>query len=90
MDLDSFLASLTDDYYSNGYFETGTGKIVEEYNGIAQVIQSFYGKDSEGEEGHGVNSYQLIYSNNRWWVVNMVWTMSEQKGKDIPKKYLKN
>jgi hypothetical protein len=90
MDLNSFLETLTDDYYSNGYYETGTGKIVEQYGNIAQVIQSFYGKDSEGEEGHGVNSYQLIYSNDRWWVANMVWTMSENQGKDIPKKYLKN
>jgi hypothetical protein len=90
MNLDAFLASLTDEYYSNGYFETGTGKIVEQYGGIAQVIQGFYGEDSEGEKGWGVNSYQLIYSNDRWWVANMVWTMSENEGKDIPKKYRKN
>jgi hypothetical protein len=90
MDLDTFLATLTDDYYSNGYYETGTGHIVEQFGSIAQVIQSFYGKDSEGEEGWGVNSYQLIYSNDRWWIANMVWTMSENQGKDIPKKYTKN
>jgi len=90
MSLNDFLASLTDEYYSNGYTEKSTGQIVEEYNGIAQVIQSFYGKDSEGEEGKGVNTYQLIFSSGRWWIANMVWTMSENGGKDIPKKYLKN
>lgn len=90
MSLNDFLASLTDEYYSNGYTEKSTGQIVEEYNGIAQVIQSFYGKDSEGEEGRGVNTYQLIFSGDRWWIANMVWTMSENEGKDIPKKYFKN
>ncbi len=90
MRLNDFLASLTDEYYSNGYSETGKGYIVEEFNGIAHVMESFYGKDSEGEEGWGVNSYQLIYSKDRWQIVNMVWTMSE-KGKDgIPKKLLEN
>jgi hypothetical protein len=90
MDLNEFLETLTDDYYSNGYFEVGKGHSVERYNGIAHVMQSFYGKDSEGEEAWGVNSYQLIYSENRWWIANMVWTMSDNGRKDIPKKYLKN
>lgn len=90
MTLDDFLMSLSDEYYTNGYFETGEGDIIEEFNGIAHVMQSFRGKDSEGEEGWGVNSYQLIYSNNRWWIVNMVWTMTAKGKEGIPKKYLKN
>lgn len=90
MGLNEFLETLVDEYYSNGYFETGKGEIIEQFNGIAQVIQSFYGKDSEGEEAWGVNSYQLIYSNNRWWIANMVWTMSSNGKAGIPKKYVKN
>ncbi len=89
MDLETFAASLTDDYYTKGYFETGKGQIIEEYNGIAQVIQSFYGKDSEGIEGWGVGSYQLIYSKGRWWIANMIWTMSPNGKHGIPKKYSK-
>lgn len=90
MQLNDFLDTLTDEYYSNGYFEIGKGEIIEQFKGIAQVIQSFYGKDSEGEEAWGVNSYQLIYSNDRWWIANMVWTMSSNGKKGIPKKYLNN
>ncbi|MFY0603105.1 MAG: hypothetical protein JXQ93_04090 [Flavobacteriaceae bacterium] len=90
MSLNEFIETLADTYYSNGYFETGKGEIVEQYNGIAQVIQSFYGKDSEGEEAWGVNSYQLIYSGGRWWIANMVWTMSSNGKAGIPKKYLKH
>lgn len=89
MDLKTFLSSLTDEYYSNGYYEAGAGQIIEEYNGIAQVIQSFYGEDSEGVKGWGVNSYQLIYSKGRWWIANMVWTMSSNGKDGIPKKYLR-
>lgn len=90
MSLSEFLKTLTDDYYSKGFFESGTGKVVENYKGIAHVMQSFYGKDSDGVKAYGVNSYQLIYSEKRWWIANMVWTMSNNKGKDIPEKYMKN
>lgn len=90
MGLDEFLATLTDEYYSLGYHEEGMGEIVEEYNGMAQVIQSFEGMDSENETGKGVNSYQLVYSEGRWWIANMVWAMSADDGEDIPRKYLRN
>ena len=90
MSLNEFIETLTDEYYSKGYFETKKGEIIEEYNGIAQVIQSFYGEDSDGIRDYGVNSYQLVYSNKRWWIANMIWTSSKNKGKDIPKRYFKN
>lgn len=90
MSLNAFIESLADDYYTKGFFETGKGQIIDQYKGVAQVMQTFYGEDSDGEKGWGINSYQLIYSNNRWWIANMVWTMSDEEGKDIPKKYLKN
>ena len=89
MGLDEFLETLTDEYYSLGYHEESTGEIVEEYNGMAQVIQSFEGLDSDNETGKGVGSYQLVYSEGRWWIANMVWAISLDDGKDIPKKYLR-
>ena len=89
MNLGEFLVLLTDEYYSNGYYETSKGHVIEQYNGIAHIMQSFYGEDSEGVKGWGVNSYQLIYSNNSWRIANMVWTMSANGKKGIPEKYLK-
>jgi hypothetical protein len=88
MDLREFLETLTDDYYSNGYHEEATGEIIEEYNGIAQVFQSFKGVDSENVVGKGVGSYQLIYSGGRWWIANMIWAMSSSNGQGIPQKYI--
>ncbi len=90
MTLNEFLVMLTDDYYSKGYYETSQGHIVEEYNGIAHTIQSFYGEDSDGVKAWGVGSQQLIFSDNRWWIANMIWTMSKNGKKGIPKKYLNN
>ncbi|AHF15615.1 hypothetical protein NIASO_11545 [Niabella soli DSM 19437] len=85
--LDDFIELMHDDYYTEGYVEYETGKVVDEFNGIANVFQSFYGKDSKNEEARGINSYQLVYFKNRWWIANLLWTLETNKVK-IPKKYL--
>ncbi|TRZ42607.1 hypothetical protein [Robertkochia solimangrovi] len=84
--LDEFLALLKDPYYEEGYREQEIHKVVDEYNGIAQVFQTFYGKDSEGVEEKGINSYQLTYYGDRWWIVSLLWTI-ESKSVGIPVKY---
>lgn len=84
--LEEFIELLDDEYYSNGFVEYETGKVVNEYNGIANVFQSFYATDSENTEERGINSYQLIYANNRWWIANIVWT-GDSNGVKVPKKY---
>ncbi len=84
--LDDFLKLLRDPYYEAGYEEKEIHKIVDEFNGIAQVFQTFYGKDSEGAEEKGINSYQLAYYDDRWWIVSLLWTMESENAK-IPQKY---
>jgi hypothetical protein len=63
--------------------------VVNEYNGIANVFQSFYAKDSDNEEATGITSYQLIYIQGRWWISDLMWT-NNTNNVPIPEKYLKN
>ena len=84
--LNDFLILLKDPYYEQGYLEKEIHKVVDQYNGIAQVFQTFYGKDSEGAEEKGINSYQLTYYGDRWWIVSLLWTI-ESKSAGIPVKY---
>ena len=84
--LDEFLVFLTDSYYEQGYLEREINRIVHEYNGIAQVFATFYGKHPEDGEERGINSYQLIYNQDRWWIANLLWTIESDKA-PIPKKY---
>ena len=84
--LNDFLKLLKDPYYEQGYLEKEIYKVVDEYNGIAQVFQSFYGKDSEGLEERGINSYQLTYYDDRWWIVSLLWTIESESAR-IPERY---
>lgn len=85
--LEEFIALMHESYYDSGYLEYETGKTVDQYNGLAVVFQSFYGQDSENREEKGINSYQLVFFKNRWWIANLVWVIAP-KGVPIPKKYL--
>ena len=60
------------EYYEKGFTQYELGKVVNEYNGIANVFQSFYAKDSENQEAKGIISYQLVYFDERWWISNVI------------------
>lgn len=87
--LDEFIEMLDDPDYSQGHLEYEIGKVVDEYNGIAHVFQSFYGKDSENVEERGITSYQLVFFNDRWRTVNILWP-TDGNGVEIPEKYKAN
>ncbi|MEM6720191.1 MAG: hypothetical protein AAF611_12775 [Bacteroidota bacterium] len=89
VNLEDFVTSLKDSYYENGFSEIEIGKVVHEFNGIASVFQSFYAIDSEKTEVRGINSYQLVYLKNRWWISNLLWTFETDTVK-IPKQYLQS
>ena len=74
-------------YENDGFIEYELTKTVDEYNGIAQVFQSYYAKELDYEE-RGINSYQLIYDGKRWWITSLLWT-SDRNGVKLPEKYIK-
>lgn len=86
LSLDEFIEKVGPEYEKNGFLEKEISKTVDEYNGIAQVFQSYYAKQNNHEE-KGINALQLIYNDNRWWVVSVMWT-SNANGAIIPEKYL--
>lgn len=69
--LEEFVRYGSAGYSKNGFEEYAIGVDVNEFNGIASVFQSFYCKNGDGSyEARGVNSYQMVYLNGRWWIAN--------------------
>ena len=89
LSLDEFIEYLNEneEYYAKGFTQYELGKVVNEYNGIANVFQSFYAKDSENQESKGITSYQLLYFHDRWWISDLLWT-TDSNGAPIPRVYL--
>jgi hypothetical protein len=84
--LDEFIEILTDPYYEEGFEEYELNKVIDEYNGIAHAWQVYRVKDVDGVDETGLNSYQLVYFNDRWWIASVLWT-GNSNGVDVPKRY---
>ena len=73
----------------NGFFEREVHNEVEQFRNIAHVFSTYESMRTEGGEvfARGINSIQLFYDNERWWVVSIFWS-SETQDIPIPEKYL--
>lgn len=88
MNLEEFVRNVGPYYSRDGFEEYAIGLTVNEFNGIANVFQSFFCRNLTGTyEKRGVNSYQLVYMNDRWWIANTVFT-NETEESPLPEKYL--
>ena len=85
--LEEFIRKVGPLYARDGFYEYATGLEIQEYNGIATAFQSYYCKNLKGTfEATGINCYQLVYADNRWWIANTTF-VEEDKENPIPSKY---
>lgn len=73
----------------NGFFEKEIHREVQQFGNIVHVFSSyecFHSKKDKKPFMRGINSIQLIFDNNRWWVVNIYWAQ-ESKLSPIPKEF---
>lgn len=88
MNIEEFIRNVGPFYSRDGFEEYVIGLEVDEFNGIAQVFQSFYCRNLIGTyENRGINSYQCIYANGRWWIASTMFT-NESEESPLPKEYL--
>lgn len=75
----------------DGFFESEIGRKVENYGPIAQVFSTYESrmkKDDEKPFERGINSIQLSFDGERWWVQTVLWAGESAAG-PIPKEFLK-
>jgi hypothetical protein len=85
--LDEFIKMVTQDSDEVGYTEEKLGRIIQRFNGMANVFQGFVGTGAYKSKQRGVNIYQLVFANNRRYVASLVWTMQTKEAK-LPKTLL--
>jgi hypothetical protein len=61
---------------TNDYYENEIERSVQSSDNIANVFSTYesflYEKDGTNNQ-RGVNSFQLIYLEKRWWIANILW-----------------
>lgn len=81
-----------DEYFKkNGFWEEEIGREVFRFGEIATVQTAYHIKSGkEGKVIHrGINSVQLVYDQDRWWITNITWN-NEREGNFIPEWLLGN
>ena len=87
---DGFIARVEPYFAEQGFFEKEIARHTEQFGHIAHVWSTYESRHSEDDPEpfmRGINSIQLFYDGNRWWIVNIYW-QQESAEDSIPEKYL--
>lgn len=86
---EDFIGRVTPAVEKRGFFESEIGRRVEKFGHIAQVFSSYESREEKGAEpfARGINSFQLLWDETRWWVVTIYWD-SETPTTKIPAEYI--
>lgn len=73
----------------NGFFEESIHEEIQRFGSIAHVFSTYVWRhEKQGPiVGRGINSIQLAYDDNRWWVTSILWA-EEHPSNPIPERYL--
>jgi hypothetical protein len=87
---DDYVARGKDAFASQGFYETSIANRIEQWDHMAHVWSTYESRHAQSEKpfARGINSFQLIYDGNRWWILSVYWE-AEDPGHPLPEKYLK-
>lgn len=91
MDLSSYIATTTPFFQDRGFFEWEVARRTDRFGNVAHVFSTYearYDLHDPAPFKRGINSIQLFYDGQRWWIVNMLWD-NEREDNPLPEKYLK-
>jgi reactive intermediate/imine deaminase len=76
-------------FAKEGFHEKETARKIDTYGNIVQIFSTYEArrkKDDEKPFMRGINSFQLLFDGNRWWILTIYW-QAETPDNPIPSKY---
>lgn len=89
MSVEDYIAGSGAFIEERGFFESEIARVVDRFENIAQVFSTYESRwTPEGDVfQRGINSVQLMWDGERWWIVNIMWR-GVAPDAVIPPKYL--
>ncbi|MFQ5570354.1 MAG: hypothetical protein ACE5G0_11805 [Rhodothermales bacterium] len=87
---EQFIEGASAYFAQNGFYETESARTTERYGNLVHAFSTYESRHTPDDEApwqRGINSFQLIYENDRWWVISIAW-QPEWPDLPIPAKYL--
>ncbi len=74
---------------SDGFFESEIHRVTQRFDNLVHVFSTYeFGQSRDGPVvGRGINSIQLFFDGQRWWIVGAAWR-NETDERPIPADYL--
>lgn len=89
LSVDEFVADATPYFKDGDFYERESASHSDRYGNIMQVFSTYESLRAKNGKpfARGINSFQLLYKDNRWWIVTIFW-QEEDHDFPIPTKYL--
>jgi hypothetical protein len=89
MSVSDWISGAAGYFFENAFFEVEIHRVEERYGHIAHAFSTYESRrEAEGEPfTRGINSFQLLYDGERWWILNIYW-QDETEAEPIPASYL--
>ena len=73
--VDDYIEGAAPFFAENGFFESESRRVTEVFENIAHVFSTYESRRTPDGEvfQRGINSIQLMYDGERWWVMNIMW-----------------
>lgn len=87
--IDEYIERVDKSFLENGFLEVEISKEVDQFRNIAHVFTTYESRRTKDGDiiARGINSVQLFYDDNRWWIVSVFWS-PESPDHQIPAEYL--
>lgn len=90
MTVEEYIERASPLFHKQGFFEQQISSVAERYGHLAHVFSTYESRHNKNDEqpfARGINSFQLMFDGNRWWIVTILWE-AETPELPIPEKYL--
>jgi len=88
--VEDYINTAGDYLVEKGFFEKEIHRLSESFGPITHVFstyESYHSQDENTPFARGINSIQLLFDGERWWIINIYWT-AESPEHPLPPKYL--
>jgi hypothetical protein len=84
---EDYVAGNSEFFATHGFFEKETHRQAAGYGDLVTVQSAYETYETAGGPvvARGVNSIQVFFDGQRWWVLNIAWTDEKAAGKPVPK-----
>lgn len=91
-DVEQYIATAGPRLETGGFFERQIARRTERFGGVVHVFSTYESRRAATDAtpfARGINSIQLWFDGQRWWIVTIYWE-GERPGNPIPARYLEN